>query len=78
MSDISFVAIGNDELGDDIGEYVTCPHCGDQHPVQYGDKIEKDGTKTPSKLLGFYKCGDNSYLCSIDGKSLMDRFNNGK
>lgn len=78
MSEIPFVAIGNNELGEDIGEFVDCPHCKKQHLVQYGDRIEEDGTKTPSKLLAYYKCGDKAYLCAVNGKSVMDKFNNGK
>jgi hypothetical protein len=65
-----FVAIGADELGDDVGEMALCRVCGKEHPVQYGDRILPDGTKEPSKMLAFYKCPKSkmSYLHGIDGK----------
>ena len=50
---IPYLAVGNDELGGEVGETVVCKRCGEEHTVQYGDKVEPDGTKTPSKLLGF-------------------------
>ena len=65
-------AIGNDELKKlpNAGDMAKCPGCGKAHVIKYGDKIEKDGTKTPSKLLGFVKCGEDSYMVSINGKLL--------
>lgn len=74
MSEIPFVAIGNDELGELIGETVKCPLCDGEHEVQYGENIAKDGTRTPSKLLGFYRCNGISYLCAVDGRSVMHKF----
>lgn len=56
-----------------IGTEITCPHCGEIHAIRYGDKILKDGTKQPSKLLAFYTCGGKSYLAGIDGKNIMSR-----
>lgn len=64
-------AIGNDELGPPIGETVECPHCGGTHRVEYGEKVLKDGTKEPSRLLGFYRCGGHAYLCAIGGMSIV-------
>ena len=67
--DVAFAAIGNEELGPFVGRVVECPNCGDLHKVRYGDKIEKDGTLTPSKMLGYVKCNNgSSYLVTIDGK----------
>ena len=64
-------AVGNEELGDEVRGYATCPNCGEQHRVQYGDKVEKDGTLTPWKMLGYVKCTNgSSYLVAIDGKEL--------
>jgi len=65
-------AIGNEELEcrPDIGKTILCPHCGKRHKVRYGDEIMKDGTKKPSDLLSFYKCGENIYLGAIKGKSI--------
>lgn len=39
------------------------------HEVQYGDRVEKDGTKTPCKHLAYAKCPkyNISYLVGIDG-----------
>ena len=65
------IVVGADELGKDIREYVNCPNCGELHRVKYGNKVEKDGTLTPSKLLGYVKCDNgNSYLVAINGKEL--------
>lgn len=60
-------AIGADDLKEPLGEMVHCKQCGQEHAVQYGEKVLPDGTKEPSKLLAFYKCGEHSYLCGIDG-----------
>ena len=69
-------AIGNDELEllPAAPEAITCPHCGSEHPIEYGTSrtLKKDGSgwtdPVPSKLLGFYKCGDTSYLATLNGK----------
>jgi hypothetical protein len=75
MSDTPFVAFGNDELGDLIGDTIKCPSCGEPHSVEYGERIFKneDGTerREPSKLLAYYKCGTSTYLCAINGRSVM-------
>lgn len=62
-------AIGNDELNGKkrIGETVVCRECGETHSVEYGEKILPDGTKEHSKLLAFYRCGEQTYLFGIDG-----------
>jgi hypothetical protein len=69
---IPYFAIGNNELATKkpIGKTVKCPHCGKRHTVNYGEKVNPDGTKTPSKTLGFVNCGKRSYLVSIAGKKL--------
>lgn len=63
-------AIGNEELAmkRDIGKTIKCKICNGTHDIQYGDEILKDGTKIKSKLLAYYKCGNESYLAGIDGK----------
>ena len=71
MSD-NYVAVGKHELGEPVGETVPCPHCGAEHAVEYGTsrRLLPDGTWSkpePSKLLGFYRCGDSLYLASVDG-----------
>lgn len=71
--EIPYVAFGNDELDNapPVTETVKCEICGEQHPVEYGDKILPDGTKEPSKVLGFYKCGGKTYLASVAGKLVI-------
>jgi len=59
------LAIGNNELGEPIGDLITCPRCGAEHTVEYGTDT---ATGRPSTLLGFYRCGDASYLCAVDGR----------
>ena len=68
------LTIGSDELGDEIEE-VTCPHCGEVHPIEYGTSrtLQYDGTWSepkPSKMLGYYKCGGKTYLASIEGRAI--------
>lgn len=62
-------AIGNDELEKmpSVGDTITCPHCGEQHAVEYGREWLDDGWRE-SKAIAFYKCGDTTYLCGIKGK----------
>jgi hypothetical protein len=67
-SKLPFIAIGNDELGEPVGETATCPHCSEAHVVKYGETVNPDGTKTPSRLLGFVKCGEDSYLVAVAGQ----------
>lgn len=67
MNDIPFLAIGNDELGKDIGTHAPCPKCKKKHKVEYGNRILENGDKVPSKTLGFVKCGKDSYLVAIEG-----------
>jgi hypothetical protein len=64
------LAIGVDELKEPLGDTIQCPQCGGTHEVMYGEKVLPDGTKEPSKLLAFYKCGEHSYLCGIDGRAI--------
>jgi len=64
------LAIGNDELKKPLGDTVKCKQCGESHNVEYGEEVLKDGTKKPSKFLAFYKCGESSYLCGINGFSI--------
>ncbi len=71
--EMPFVAIGNDELGDEVGETAICPNCGKQHEVSYGEEVKEDGTKVKSDLLGFVKCKKHSYLVSIKGQLIQKR-----
>ena len=68
-------AIGNEELAElpEIGETILCPTCGQLHPVEYGEKVLPDGSKEPSLILAFYRCGKKSYLAAVNGKSVVGR-----
>jgi hypothetical protein len=68
-------AIGNEEIdaAPVLGETVSCWICGKEHHISYGDIVNKDGTKTPSKLIAFFKCGKQTYLAGIDGKELRPK-----
>ena len=75
MSDVPFIAIGNDELGEPVGDSVTCRTCGEQHAIEFGTsrRMLDDGTWSepePSNLLGFYKCGDGLFLASLNGRAV--------
>ena len=65
-------AIGNDEIeaAPKLGDFILCSMCGERHKIKYGKTILPDGTKKPSKLLAFYKCGKNNYLAGINGKDI--------
>jgi len=69
---VPFFAIGNDELdkAEPLSDFIKCPHCGMEHPVEYGEEVLDNGTKVPSKLIAFYKCGEKSYLCGINSKRI--------
>jgi hypothetical protein len=72
---IPFISFGNDELADKpaLGTSITCPHCNQIHDIKYGDEVLPDGTRKPSKLMAFYKCGKKIYLAGIDGKSIINK-----
>ena len=79
MSDIKktmpFIAVGNDELGKDLGETIKCPRCGADHAVEQSGpsrayKSTGEVIDGPSGLLQFYRCGEASYLCGINGKAI--------
>lgn len=62
------LAIGNDELGEKLGDTIICPKCGEEHPIKFGKQEMPDGTWVETKLLSFYRCGDKSYLAGIKGQ----------
>ena len=69
------LAFGNDELVEypplHAGEAILCPHCGESHIAEAG----KDATTGEEfKLLLFYRCGETSYLCGVDGRNVMSVF----
>lgn len=70
-----FIAVGNDELGKNLGETIKCPRCGADHAVEQSgpSKIYRSDGEVidgPSGLMQFYYCGDMSYLCGINGKAI--------
>lgn len=64
------LSISNTEIAklSELGDKVKCWNCDQEHPIEYGETIHPDGTRTPSKSLAFFKCGDSTYLCGINGK----------
>jgi hypothetical protein len=66
------ITIGDDELKGKmyLGEKITCKICGEEHQIEYGDQVLKDGTRLQSKKLAFYKCNGKAYLAGIDGKRI--------
>lgn len=62
------LAIGYDELKNDLGKTVLCWICGKRHKVRYGDLIKADGTREKSTLFAYFKCRGKSYMCGINGK----------
>jgi hypothetical protein len=49
---------------------VICKRCGEEHFVQYGDRVLDDGTRVPDKTIAFYKCNDKIYLAGIAGREV--------
>ena len=68
MSGAPFLAIGNDELGEPLGDTVTCPHCGAEHAVVHSEAIDADGRVIGQGAVSWYKCGDASYIAGIGGR----------
>jgi hypothetical protein len=69
-----FIAVGDEELGEPT-EIIRCEMCGGEHPIEYGTCRSSlgDGTwsdPAPSRLLGFYRCGDGVFLGTIKGRKL--------
>lgn len=70
MDDTPFIAVGNDELGPDLGAYINC-NCGARHEVHCSSSHPDNATA--SVTLQFYKCGDKTYLCGINKQELARR-----
>jgi hypothetical protein len=66
------LAIGNDELEKkpNLGDFILCKKCGQRHIVEYGDKVNADGSKEKCKIIAFVKCGENIQLVGINGKDI--------
>lgn len=71
------ISFNNDELeqAPHLGDFITCPHCGNPHKIQYGQEEQPDGTWKESSSLSFYVCGDKPYLAGINGKNIIQSFN---
>ena len=65
------LAIGHDELGEYLGDTYLCERCGKEHKIEHGHVIEKDGTKTRSKL-SFIKCGKKTFLVGIEERRIFN------
>ena len=68
MSDIPYIAIGNDELGPDLEPTIRCPLCNQNHPVECSSSDPRNDGSSIS--LQFYKCGERMFLAGINGQSL--------
>lgn len=74
-SAVPFLAIDNNELGAHT-EIVECAKCGGTHQIEYGTSqtLLPDGVTwsepQPSRTLGFYTCGDKTYLGTVEGRAL--------
>lgn len=66
MSEIPFVAFGNDELDKmpplKAGDAISCK-CGSSHIVE--------DSKPP--MLLFYQCGGSTFLAGVNGKNVMGK-----
>lgn len=60
-----YFAISNDELAKAEPEepFVVCDRCKGNHPLEH-----RMSTGSAETIIGLYKCGDSSYLYSINGK----------
>ena len=69
------LAIGNNELAKQppVKWVVKCWKCGKNHRVRYGVEVMPDGTRRPTNLIAFMKCGKNTYLCGVNGKQWSPR-----
>jgi hypothetical protein len=54
---VSYVAIGNDELGESVGVRVRCGRCNEWHDV----------ASSSGNLLQFVRCGDATFVVGIRG-----------
>lgn len=70
MEDIPHLAVGNDQLGGNLGKTISCPHCKEVHEIKNSRKKLPNGETEESKLLQFYECGEHTYLCGINGRRI--------
>lgn len=67
---LNYLSVGEDELVEPLGYAITCPHCNHAHRVHTA-KAKRNARST----LQTYSCPETgkTYLCGIDGKSIMER-----
>ncbi len=65
-------SVGNEELAaaPELEETIVCTRCGELHEVLYGEIVERDGTKVPSKDLSYVKCQGKLFLVGFQGKDI--------
>lgn len=70
------LAIGNNELGDLLGDNIRCPHCGEMHAIEHGTTrrlVNDRWEDIHDRLLQFYRCGEQLYLGGINGRALKKK-----
>ena len=69
-------AIGNEEMKDlpDLGDTITCPHCGETHKVIYGKQMNINGEWEAVKSTAASRCKGKLWLCGVNGKNITRRW----
>lgn len=69
------LAVGNDELGSEVGDTTECPRCGQQHEV----RLSNDSDGKPSRMLLYVACpeSDSLYLVGLNGRRVERFYKNG-
>lgn len=67
-----WMAVGPEQLGDELREIAECPNCKHRHKILYGKEKQKDGTLVETKLLGFVHCpkSQKDYVVGLAGRYL--------
>lgn len=73
---MEYIAIGNDELGELLGDSIKCHRCWKMHPIEQSlpsrtlDIFTGEWKEGPAGLLQFYKCGDATYIAGVNGRGV--------
>ena len=71
---VPFTTFGPDEIGGSLPQMISCEMCGCDHEIEdsistttdeAGNKVTKKGT------LQFFRCGGETYLVGIQGRSIV-------